>query len=77
MVVEEDELTEPATSLGHVTAACYSPALEKYIALALVKNGKSRIGKSAFATAPLTGQHVPVEIVDCHMFDPEGRRMHV
>ncbi len=76
-IVEEDELTEPATSLGHVTAACYSPALEKYIALALVKNGKSRIGTSAFATAPLTGQHVPVEIVDCHMFDPEGRRMHV
>jgi heterotetrameric sarcosine oxidase alpha subunit len=76
-IVEEDELAEPATSLGHVTAACYSPALEKYIALALVKNGKSRIGTSAYATAPLTGQHLAVEIVDCHMFDPEGRRMHV
>ncbi|MGB8816993.1 MAG: 2Fe-2S iron-sulfur cluster-binding protein [Rhizobiaceae bacterium] len=76
-IVEEDELTEPAESFGHVTAACYSPALEKYIALALVKNGKSRIGTTAYATAPLTGQHLPVEIVDCHMFDPEGRRMHV
>jgi sarcosine oxidase subunit alpha len=76
-IVDEDELTEPAESLGHVTAACYSPALEKYIALALVKNGKSRIGTTAFATAPLTGQHLPIDIVDCHMFDPEGRRMHV
>lgn len=76
-IVDEGELTEPAQSLGHVTATCYSPALEKYIALALVANGKSRIGTTAFATAPLTGQHLPVEIVDCHMFDPEGRRMHV
>lgn len=76
-IVDEDELTEPAQSLGHVTATCYSPALERYIALALVANGKSRIGTKAFATAPLTGQHVQVEIVSHHMFDPEGRRMHV
>ena len=76
-IVEEDEVTEPAESLGHITATCYSPALEKYIALALVRNGKTRIGTQAFATAPLTGAHVPVEIVSHHMFDPEGRRMHV
>ena len=76
-IVEEDEVTEPAQSLGHITATCYSPALEKYIALALVKNGRTRIGTQAFATAPLTGAHVPVEIVSHHMFDPEGRRMHV
>jgi methylglutamate dehydrogenase subunit C len=76
-IVDEDQLYEPATSFGHVTAACYSPALEKYIALALVKNGKSRIGTRAFASAPLRGEHLAVEIVSHHMFDPEGRRMHV
>jgi methylglutamate dehydrogenase subunit C len=56
---------------------CFSPALGKYIALALVKNGKSRIGTSAYATAPLRGAHVPVDIVSHHMFDAEGKRMHV
>jgi sarcosine oxidase subunit alpha len=76
-IVEEDEVTEPAESLGHITATCYSPALEKYIALALVRNGKSRVGTTAFATAPLTGAHVPLEIVSHHMFDAEGKRMHV
>ncbi len=76
-IVENAGAMEPATSLGHVTAMCFSPALGKYIALALVKNGKSRIGTSAFATAPLRGKHVPVDIVSHHMFDPEGKRMHV
>jgi methylglutamate dehydrogenase subunit C len=76
-IVFEDQLYEPATSFGHVTAACYSPALEKYIALALVKNGCSLVGKPAYVTAPLRGEHLPVQIVSHHMFDPEGRRMHV
>ena len=76
-IVENSSAMEPAASLGHVTAMCFSPALGKYIALALVKNGKSRIGTSAFATAPLRGKHVPVDIVSHHMFDPEGKRMHV
>jgi sarcosine oxidase subunit alpha len=76
-IVLEDEYEDGLNSLGHVTAACYSPALEKYIALALVQNGKSRIGTQAFATAPLRGEHMPVEIVSHHMFDPTGRRMHV
>jgi methylglutamate dehydrogenase subunit C len=76
-IVFEDQLYEPAASFGHVTAACFSPALEKYIALALVKNGQSLHGKPAYATAPLRGEHLPVQIVSHHMFDPEGRRMHV
>ena len=67
----------PGASLGHVTAACYSPALGRHIALALVADGKSMVGKRAFATDPLRGRHVPVELVPHHMFDPEGRRMHV
>lgn len=76
-IVENANASEPATSLGHVTAMCFSPALGKYIALALVKNGNSRIGTSAYATAPVRGTHVPVDIVSHHMFDPEEKRMHV
>lgn len=76
IVLNSDPKT-PATSLGHVTAACFSPALGKYIALALIANGKTMIGKQAFATDPLRGRHVSVEIVSHHIFDPEGKRMHV
>jgi methylglutamate dehydrogenase subunit C len=76
-VVLSGDAASPGESLGHVTAACYSPALRKHIALALVANGKEMIGKHAFAADPLRGRHVSVEIVSHHMFDPEGRRMHV
>jgi methylglutamate dehydrogenase subunit C len=67
----------PGASLGHVTAACYSDALGRHIALALVASGKAMTGQRAFAADPLRGRHVPVELVPHHMFDPEGRRMHV
>ena len=64
------------TSIGHLTACCYSPALQKYIALALVENGKERRGTRAFVSDPLRKRFGPVEIVSHHFFDPEGSRMH-
>ena len=66
----------PHGSIGHITAACYSPALGKYIALALVKGGKARHGTRAFVSDPLRKRFGPVEIVSHHFFDPEGSRMH-
>lgn len=63
-------------SLGHLTACCYSPALGKYIALALVKNGTARIGQRAFVSDPLRNRFGPIEIVSHHFFDPQGSRMH-
>ena len=75
-IVTNAEPMEPATSLGHVTAACYSPALGKQIALALVRDSGTMIGSRAFATDPLRGRHVPVEIVSHHMYDVDGSRMH-
>ncbi|WP_288192455.1 sarcosine oxidase subunit alpha family protein [uncultured Phyllobacterium sp.] len=75
-IVSDAAPREPADSFGHVTAACYSPALGKYIALALVKHGTSMIGNRAYATDLLRGKHGAVEIVSHHMFDPEGSRMH-
>ena len=75
-IVEENNPDEPRNSIGHITAVCYSPALGKYIGLALVKGGKSRHGSRAFVADPLRKRFGPVEIVSHHFFDPEGKRMH-
>jgi len=74
-VVEHGDRTLSG-SIGHVTSVCFSPALGKYIALALVKGGKARHGSRAFVSDPLRARFGPVEIVSHHFFDPEGSRMH-
>ena len=63
-------------SIGHVTSVCFSPALGKYIALALVKGGKARHGTRAFISDPIRKRYGAVEIVSHHFFDPDGSRMH-
>ena len=75
-IVLEADPENPHGSLGHITAACFSPMLGKYIALALVSAGKSRHGKRAQVSDPLRNRFGPVEIVSHHFFDPEGKRMH-
>ncbi|MCV0350552.1 MAG: sarcosine oxidase subunit alpha family protein [Nitratireductor sp.] len=75
-LVESGNRDEPGESIGHVTGYCYSPALEKYIGLALVKGGKTRHGTRAFLSDPLRKRFGQVEIVSHHFFDPDGERMH-
>ena len=75
-IVEELDEESPHGSIGHVTACCYSPALGKYIALALVQGGKARHGTRAYVSDPLRRRFGPVEIVSHHFFDPQGSRMH-
>ncbi|MBZ9858295.1 sarcosine oxidase subunit alpha [Mesorhizobium sp. CA12] len=75
-IVEELDEDNPHDSLGHITACCYSPALGKYIALALVKGGKARHGTRAFVSDPLRNRFGPIEIVSNHFYDPDGSRMH-
>ncbi|MBL4646346.1 MAG: sarcosine oxidase subunit alpha family protein [Rhizobiales bacterium] len=75
-LVRGEDKEQPGLSLGHVTSCAYSPALEKYVALALLSGGKSMIGQQMFATYPLKGTHFAVEVVDPCFFDKEGERMH-
>jgi sarcosine oxidase subunit alpha len=75
-IVEELDRDNPHSSIGHMTAACYSPVLGRHIGLALVKGGKSLHGQRAFISDPLRKRFGPVEIVSHHFYDPEGKRMH-
>jgi len=75
-VVTGGSLEQPGEDIGHITAVCYSPALGKYIGLALVKGGKERIGQRAWSCDPVRKRFGPIEIVSHHFYDPEGSRMH-
>ncbi|MDN2567561.1 sarcosine oxidase subunit alpha family protein [Aquibium sp. A9E412] len=75
-IVERGTAEALGESIGHITACCYSPALQRHIGLALVRGGKARHGSRAHVSDPLRGRFGPVEIVSHHFFDPEGSRMY-
>ena len=66
--------TTALTSLGHVTSAVRSPNLDAEIALALLRDGRARIGERLVAASPVTGENVSVEVCSPHFFDPENTR---
>jgi sarcosine oxidase, subunit alpha len=57
---------------GHVTSSYRSAALGRTFGLALIKNGRNRIGETLLA--PLDGQLVEVTVAETVLFDPEGSR---
>jgi heterotetrameric sarcosine oxidase alpha subunit len=66
----------PGRSLGHVTSWTYSPALERHVALGLLEGGLGAADRSFWATYPLKGWHVPVEVTAPCLVDPAGARLH-
>ncbi len=60
-------------ALGHVTSSYWSPALGRSIALALVENGRARIGETLHVPLPEGG--VAVTLVNPVFFDPQGARL--
>ncbi|WP_200307864.1 sarcosine oxidase subunit alpha family protein [Streptomyces adelaidensis] len=62
----------PVPMLGHVTSSYHSPALGRPFALALVADGRARIGETLLA--PVGDDLVPVEVADFVLYDPEGTR---
>ncbi|MER7693050.1 sarcosine oxidase subunit alpha family protein [Streptomyces sp. NPDC097610] len=64
--------TVPVPMLGHVTSSYHSPALGRPFALALVSDGRARIGETLLA--PVGEDLVPVEVTDFVLYDPEGTK---
>ncbi|MEX5296007.1 sarcosine oxidase subunit alpha family protein [Kocuria sp. CPCC 205268] len=62
----------PVPMVGHVTSSYRSAALDRTFGLALVENGRNRIGETL--QAPLDGQLVDVVIAEPVLYDPEGNR---
>src|SRR5581483_7003531 len=59
-------------SIGHVTSSYYSSNLERSFALALVQNGRARIGGDIFCAAASGLRRM--QVVAPVFFDPEGAR---
>ena len=62
---------------GHVTSAAFSPMLDQWIALGLIKGGSGRIGERVRAYDPVRNGDVEVEVCAPVFVDPEGTRLHV
>ena len=63
-----------ANDQGYVTSAAFSPALGHWIALALLKGGRGRIGEHFNVHDPVRGADVEVVVTEPVAFDPEGSR---
>jgi sarcosine oxidase subunit alpha len=63
----------PMTMIGHVTSAYHSPALDRSIALAMVRGGRARIG--ATLHVPMPDRVIPVEVTAPLFYDAEGRKL--
>lgn len=75
-IIEDARAPIPVPMVGHVTSSYYSAALGRSIALALVKDGRSRTGQRVFV--PLdNGRVIPALIASSVFYDPEGARQNV
>ena len=62
--------------LGYITSSTYSVVHHTNIGLAMVKDGRSRMGETLYVSDPLRGNHFPVQIVDPVFYDKEGEATH-
>lgn len=76
LIKESQDLPEHQT-FGHLCSVCYSPSIEQEIALAVVKNGRQRIGEKFWAVSPLQGLRIEVEVTSPYFYDPKNTRQHI
>ena len=72
-LVHDPTARPPVRTLGHVTSSYMSPALDRSIALALVEDGRSRIGETLHARS-CEGHVEPVKVTAPVFVDPQGER---
>ncbi len=73
-LVETMREETPVPMLGHVTSSYWSPNCGRSIALALVKGGRGRLGKTVICALD-GGKTAPCTVVEPLFFDKEGERL--
>jgi len=74
-LVTDNNANLPNPKLGHISASCWSVEYNNPFSLAILKNGKKRLGEKLYALSPLKNKSIPVEIVSSHYVDPKGERV--
>ena len=74
-LVSDSNAALPNPKLGHVSASCWSVEYNNPFSLAILKDGKKKIGEKLYALSPLKNKNIPVEIVSSHYVDPKGERV--
>ena len=72
-LVDDPRQAVPMRLLGHVTSSYFSAALGRSIALAMLADGRARVGSKVFV--PMPGGAVPVQVTAPVLYDPEGTRL--
>ncbi|MEV4311447.1 2Fe-2S iron-sulfur cluster-binding protein [Actinocrispum sp. NPDC049592] len=72
MVTSDAVLTPPVPMEGHVTSSYRSAALDRTFALALIRNGRNRIGETLLA--PLGDRVIAATVTEPVFYDKEGAR---
>jgi sarcosine oxidase, subunit alpha len=72
-IVAELKDKPPMVMLGHVTSSYFSPNVGRSIAMAVVKNGRNRMGDTIFV--PLADRTIRAKVVEPKFYDLEGTRI--
>jgi sarcosine oxidase subunit alpha len=74
-LVSDTTAALPNPKLGHISASCWSVEYNNPFSLAILKDGKKKIGEKFYAVSPLKNKNIAVEIVSSHYVDPKGERV--
>ena len=74
-LVKEANASLPNPKLGHVSASCWSVEYNNPFSLAILQDGKKRIGEKLYAVSPLKNKNIAVEIVSSHYVVSKGERV--
>ena len=74
-LVDDKNAALPNPKLGHISASCWSVEYNNPFSLAILKEGKKRIGKKLYALSPLKNKSIEVEVVSSHYVDSKGERV--
>lgn len=72
-IVTDPDQPIPMHMIGHVTSAYWSETLDRSIALALVEDGRSRVGDTLHV--PMPERTIPVTVAGTVFYDPDNSRL--
>ena len=72
-IVKDPGQAIPMTMIGHVTSSYWSPNLGRSFALAMLRDGRTKVGRTVHV--PLIDRVVEAQVVEPVFLDKEGERL--